>query len=152
MPSYYFDSSAIVKYYVEEPGSTWVAGILAHEDVPVFISPIAGAEVLATLTRKGRRGELVPEAQEEAVRKFQGDFVTRFIHGLLDLRTVQHAMDLIHQHPLRAYDALHLATSLLLTSALPPELSPLTFVSADSTLNQLVQRLGLSTENPNAYT
>lgn len=151
MPAYYFDSSAIVKYYVEEPGSAWVAAMLAHEDVPAFISPIAGVEVLATFTRKGRRGELGSEAQEAAVRKFQGDFITRFTHGLLDLRTLQRAMDLVCQHPLRAYDALQLATSLLLASALPPDFPPLTFVSADSSLNQLAERLGLSAENPNSY-
>lgn len=151
MAAYYFDSSAIVKYYLDEPGSVWVGAILADPTVPVFISPIAGPEVLAAVMRKGRRGELDPEAQDEAARSFHGDFVTRFVHGALDLRTVRHAMDLIRQHPLRAYDAVQLATSRELTAALPRELSPLTFVSADSALNQIAERLGLPTDDPRAH-
>ena len=31
MPAYYFDTSALVKRYVDEDGSAWVAGLLAPD-------------------------------------------------------------------------------------------------------------------------
>lgn len=77
--------------------------------------------------------------------------MSRFVHGVLDLRPVRHAMDLVRQHPLRAYDAIQLAASRELASALPRELSPLSFASADSALNQIAERLGLPADNPHTH-
>ncbi|MFQ5830631.1 MAG: type II toxin-antitoxin system VapC family toxin [Candidatus Methylomirabilia bacterium] len=59
---------------------------------------------------------------------------------------IHKAMDLIQAHPLRAYDAVQLASAL--TLAMLPHGMTLTFVSADEALLAVAQRRGLSTVNP----
>ena len=57
MPVYYLESSALVKYYVTEPESTWVRQVVdAEENVLVSAEiTIAGvAAALGVITRMGR--------------------------------------------------------------------------------------------------
>jgi uncharacterized protein len=62
------------------------------------------------------------------------------------------AIDLIQQHPLRAYDAVQLATAIFVNRSLAVHgLPPLVFVLADDGLIAAAQAEGLVTENPNAY-
>jgi predicted nucleic acid-binding protein len=62
MELYYFDASALVKYYVLEPGSTWVRGIINPPEVPnksptniIFIAEISVPEVAAAFAVVHRR-------------------------------------------------------------------------------------------------
>jgi len=62
------------------------------------------------------------------------------------------AVDLTRRYPLRGYDAVHLATALVLSTALrEARLPPLTFVAADETLCQVARGEGLAAENPNEH-
>ncbi len=57
MPVYYLESSALVKYYVTEPGSTWVRQVVDAEENVLVSAEITIAEVAAALgviTRIGR--------------------------------------------------------------------------------------------------
>ncbi len=65
--------------------------------------------------------------------------------------TVERAIALIDHHPLRAYDALQLATALQLADALHAEGLSLTFVSADERLCTVAEQEGLVTINPNDF-
>lgn len=62
---------------------------------------------------------------------------------------MEQATVLIDHHPLRAYDALQLATALQLADALRSEGLSLTFVSADERLCTAAEQEGLVTVNPN---
>ena len=67
--------------------------------------------------------------------------------GVLD-----RARRVLEQHPLRAYDAVQLASGLvandvLLAAAIPP----LTFLSADTRLLNAAALEGLTTDDPNLY-
>ena len=60
------------------------------------------------------------------------------------------ARRLATQHPLRAYDAVQLATAWLLNrDLLDDSQAPLTFVCADDRLVAIAQAEGLLTETPN---
>ncbi len=59
------------------------------------------------------------------------------------------AIDLILAHPLRAYDAVQLASALVLP--LSVEATHPTFISADEVLLSTARELGLATDNPNLY-
>lgn len=62
------------------------------------------------------------------------------------------AANLTQRHPLRGYDAVHLATALEINRGLMiNRLPPLIFVSADDKLCQAAKVEGLITENPNNY-
>ena len=56
MAAYFLDASALVKAYVQEPGSGWVRQILRRGTNVTFVSPLSGAEVLAAIARKQRLG------------------------------------------------------------------------------------------------
>ena len=62
MADYYFDSSALVKRYINETGSTWVGGLfdsgLEHE---AFIGAITPVEIVAAIARRAR-GKTSPRA------------------------------------------------------------------------------------------
>lgn len=47
MTAYFFDSSALVKRYVRETGTTWVIGILRSPANSIYVAQIAEVEVAA---------------------------------------------------------------------------------------------------------
>ena len=62
------------------------------------------------------------------------------------------ACTLLERHPLRAYDAIHLATALSAQRFLDAQgYSPLTFVSADDRLNRAAAAEGLPIDDPNQH-
>jgi len=66
--------------------------------------------------------------------------------------TIDTARQLANQHPLRAYDAVQLATSWLLNqNLLHTGKPPLTFICADDCLIASAQTEGLLTDNPNHH-
>lgn len=147
MAAYFLDASALVKAYVQEPGSGWVRQILRRGTNVTFVSPLSGAEVLAAIARKQRLGELDLATRGRIAAAFRRDYRGRLIHTSLTGMVVEKAMDLVLDHPLRAYDAVQLASALLLPRA-PARLRPLLFVSADSALLRVARQIGLSAENP----
>ena len=79
MAVYFFDSSALVKRYIQEPGSAWVLTLSQHtppEDI--YIARIAGAEVVSAIARRGRAGHLTPKVLTAALDRFQQDFASSY--------------------------------------------------------------------------
>ena len=74
MAPYFFDASALVKGYVHEPGSRWVRQVLTPRGTAVFVSPLAGVEVLAAIARKARAGEIDSVMQREGAAAFRMDY------------------------------------------------------------------------------
>ncbi len=75
MAYYYFDASALVKYYVLEPGSTWVKGLvdaLAPNGVSranvIFISDASIAECAAAFAVLHRTQRISRRARDGAFR------------------------------------------------------------------------------------
>ena len=108
------DASALVKYYVSEPGSTWVREVLDARPA-VFLSEI-----------------------------------TSLVSVALD--SIYHAAHLCMRHPLKAYDAVQLATALSVRETLAEHDIPLTFVSGDSTLVAAATTEGVVVDNPFLHT
>ena len=66
--------------------------------------------------------------------------------------TIDASCQLANKHPLRAYDAVQLATACLANQGLlGAGKPPLTFVCADDRLISIAQIEGLLTENPNRH-
>ena len=157
MASYYFDSSALVKYYIIEPGAHWVK-ILVDDRAgdewrnAVATSSLSVAEVAAAFTKRHRMREMSEGLKAALISRFLRDGRQRCTLLEADSTVIDTAVQLIQRHPLRAYDAVQLASALILNSALiADKLSPLTFVSADNVLCEAAQAEGLPTENPNEY-
>ena len=153
MPFYHFDASAIVKRYVDEVGSGWVRAVVdASAGNVISIADVTRAEVVSAITRRGREGTLDAEMAAESLRTFEADSAIQYRVVPTDYAIVSRAVDLLQQHPLRAYDAIQLATVVHANqSLLRYGLPLLVFVSADDDLLAAAGAEGLAAENPNQH-
>jgi predicted nucleic acid-binding protein len=158
MATYYFDSSALVKYYIPETGSAWVSGLIETkvEDGEwqnvIAIAKVGIVEVAAAAAKRRRMKDISERQQHRIVARFLGDCSERFTMLRADDAAIKLATDLTQRHPLRGYDAIHLAIALILNkSLLDDELPPLVFLSADIVLYEAAQAEGLLVGNPNEY-
>ena len=68
MAQYFFDTSALVKYYHSEPGTSLVSAIFAEPGVKIRVSCLGLVEVqsaLAVKVRSGTLGKAAAEIQRE---------------------------------------------------------------------------------------
>lgn len=141
----YLDTSALIKRFVAEKGSPLIRSIVAAPE-SVATAKIAYAEVYAGLRRRKREGSL-PEAQYHlACRQFERDWRAYVRVDLLD-EVLFLARDLIQRHPLRGFDAIHLASALSLQNSLG---KGITFAAADERLLLASEAEGLRPLNPEA--
>ena len=123
MSLYFLDSSALVKRYVTETGSAWIKA----------------------LTDPEKRNPLI-------IARITYDLDMQYQVAELDRTLTEAAGELVTRHPLRAYDAVKLASALRVQSELVHAKSPaLTFLSADGRLVAIAQAEGLLTDNPNRH-
>lgn len=109
------------------------------------MSVIAQVEVPAALWRKHRTGELSAREARLLTAAFANEVEglegapARFVLVGLSAGILEHAASLVARHPLRAYDAVQLATALAVVSAEPS----MRFVSFDTALNAAAAAEGL---------
>lgn len=152
MALYYFDTSALVKRYVDEVGSNWVITLTADPSSQVAASRIIGPELVAALARKVRIGELSAEEARWQIEQLRSEWESAFLLIELASSIAYRAMDLAEQYGLRGYDATHVATALEVSTERPRFTSaPVVFVSADAAQVAVAQSEGLATENPNLH-
>ena len=151
--AYFLDTSALVKRYVPELGSNWIQSITvpaAGNFLP--ISQITWVEVRSAFARRQREGSLSVDEVDQLMGDFRTDFDNQYEVLEVDRTLIETAGELVMQHPLRAYDAVQLASALRVQSTLisVPE-TQLVFVSADNRLLDIAQSAGLAIDNPNNY-
>jgi predicted nucleic acid-binding protein len=153
MTTCYLDSSALSKRYVEETGTPWLRDILAPAaGNAVVTARITMVELHSALARRLREGSVDAQACLIAVQAFNQHCATEYRFVELDLNVVGLARDLLDRHPLRAYDAVQLASALRVNRALQAvRLPPLLFLSADDRLNTAATHEGLATDSPNSH-
>jgi len=150
---YFLDSSALVKRYVTETGSAWIRALTdPSARNPLIIARITWVEVLSALARRQREGTLTLDDVVQAIGAFRHDLNMQYQVSELDLELAEAAGDLVARHPLRAYDAVQLASALQAQSDLARTATPaLTFLTADDRLLTVAQAEGLLTDNPNHH-
>lgn len=153
MAAYYFDSSALVKHYVQETGTAWVQGLLdPAQGNSLFVIRITLVEIAAAFSRRIREGSLTASQALLLRTQLASDFANTLSVIEVAPAIAQSASKFTESHPLRAYDAVQLAGGHELHSRRKAAaLSPLTFVSADSTLNAAAQAIGLLVDDPNSH-
>lgn len=105
----YFDTSALAKRYVTEPGSSAVRA--AFRRGTIVVARITYAEVLAAVARACRLGAITSDRRIEAFARIEADFNDLTV---IEVRAalLRRVPDLLVRHPLRGYDVVQLATAL----------------------------------------
>ena len=117
-----------------------------------FTSRITIVEVISAFARRVREGSLTIKEFAAAANAFRGDCLHdyKIVPPTMDI--VDLACALFQRHPLRAYDATHLASALNAQQFLATEgQAPLVFLSADDRLAGAANAEGLATDNPNLH-
>jgi len=146
MAVYCCDTSAIVKYYVAEPGSRWVWSLI-DSGAPLFLVQITIAEMSAALSILQRTGQISKRRRTEYWERFEKDCAQRYRFLPADIETIQAAAALCARHPLKGYDAVQIAAALTLQQTLGPQ-RPLTFVSGDRAVVAAAEAEGLAVDDP----
>lgn len=153
MPMYYADTSVLVKRHIAEVGSAWVAS-LADPTVgnAIVTARITLVEIYSALNRRVREGTLQPTDYRTTANDVAAVFATEYQVVELLPQIVTIAIQLLERHPLRAYDAIQLATGLLANAALQSAGAPaLTFLVSDGRLRAAAQTEGLTIDDPEAH-
>jgi predicted nucleic acid-binding protein len=113
MSAPYIDTSALAKWYLNEPGSDAFAAFITAQSHGA-ISRLSALELRCLLARRRRAGEIGEAIETQAFDLLRRDIVAGHLtlHPLSDAHA-QAATDLVDRlsptHSLRALDALHLA-------------------------------------------
>jgi len=154
MVTYYLDTSALLKRYVDEVGSNWLRRTLlapTHNIVAVSAQLLV-VEVTSALNRRVRERTVTHHDYIRLSGRFRDDCLDSYHLVALDNVIMDLACTLLERYPLRAYDAVHLATALTINRWLvESDETGLTFLSADARLNDAATAEGLAVDNPNDH-
>lgn len=139
----YLDSSALIKKYVVEKGTRQVREFFAGGEL-LWTSKISLAEVWSAFARRRRGGDLTAAQYRGIARSFERDW-KRFTLVELSDEVMAMIRRIVEQHPLRAFDAVQLASALWAKRSLD---EPLVFVGADESLLKAAESMALTAINP----
>jgi predicted nucleic acid-binding protein len=130
--TYFLDTSAVVKRYIQETGTAWIRNLAAPATGHfLYLSRITNVEVTAALARRRGQPGLTPSEALAALSQFRQDFVQDYRIAEITIPLLHRASLLADTHVLRGYDAVQLAAVLEVRSRSPS----LVLVSADADLN-----------------
>jgi len=154
MVTYYVDTSALLKRYVDEVGSDWLRRELfvPVRQVVIVTTQLLIVETISALNRRVREGAVTHHDYMRLSGRFRDDCLDLYQLVAPDDGIVDLACVLLERHSLRAYDAVHLATALSVHRWLVEKGEMgLTFLSADDRLNDAATAEGLAIDNPNGH-
>jgi predicted nucleic acid-binding protein len=153
MADYYADSSVLVKRHVHEPGSDWFRALVDPAAGNVIItSRISLIEVYSAFNRRLREASLNPADYAQLAADFAAICAADYQIIELTEQVAERARLLLERHPLRAYDAVQLASAQLSSETLlSARLPALIFLAADDRLLSAAQTEGLAVDSPNSH-
>lgn len=131
-----FDSSALFKRYAGEAGAAKVA-TLHDQATTVVLAAHCYVELVSALTRQWREGAFTEDEYQRVRGAMRDDFDAYHVETLNRI-TEDLAVAAMLLSPLRAMDALHIATAQAARASL--------FVTADRRQAAAAQAVGLKTE------
>ncbi len=142
---YYLDASAWVKRYYQELGTIWLQKLFSQN--PTFTCATLGfVEVVATLARKHKAGQINPSQFKQKMQELEADW-QNFTQVQLTAEAVDRSKDLAVSFALRGADAVHLASAFLLQGHLFQD-DQLVLVTSDHELKVAAQLSGLVVLDP----
>ena len=124
------DTSALMKRYVDEPGTDIVRRAM-HEDPAWAASSLARSEAQVSLCHRGPEGETGSRSQRDLAEDWD-----RFLAVPIDAACLALTAEIGCTHRVRTLDAIHLAAALRLPG-------PVSFLSFDRRQSEAAEALGL---------
>ena len=141
----FFDTSALVKRYYEEPGTETVDGLI-EDDRVIAITSLTIIETISAFRRKYNRENLTGDDVNDLLAAFFEEALEEFAILPMEESIQQFSFDLILEDDLRTLDSLQLSAALSLAT----EDTEITFVSADKELAATARNNGLDAINPDS--
>lgn len=134
----YFDTSALLRRYVREPGTDRVLFLMKTH--PVITAAIAPLEAVSALRRLEAVGDVQTKTYRAVFKRIQDDRQAwHFV--AVSIEILQDAERVVQELNVRSLDAIHLASA----SACQKRLKrPLSFITADRQQRDAAVRLNLS--------
>lgn len=153
MAAFFFDTSAVMKRYVAEIGTTWIRSLVTPSvRNRIGIARITGVEMIAAVARRQRAGHLTLDDADLISDDFAFHMNEEYELIAVTPRLLGQAMTLAAKHALRGYDAVQLAAGLTAHRRWSVRnRRPMAFVSADVELNAAAAAEGLTVEDPNLH-
>ena len=153
MNAYFLDTSALVKRYIYEQGTTWIRNLTSTQlGNEILIARITQVEVTSALYRRQRGGSVTLPAAQLLRTTFDYHLVHQYLLVEINDTLMKRAADYTAAYPLRAYDAVQLAAAFEANSRLTSKgLSALTMLASDTKLLNAAKAEGLITDDPNNY-
>lgn len=134
----YLDTSALVKRYFQEPYSDDIISMWKSV-TQIVTSFVAYAETMASIYRKKREADLKDRIVRKITDSFKQDWET-FIHVEVNDELKGYIDRVIERHPLRGFDAIHLASAMVIYEIIPENF---VFACFDNRLARAAQSEGL---------
>jgi predicted nucleic acid-binding protein len=109
---FYLDTSSLVKLYVPERESVAIKQLAEAAEITAT-SRVAYVEARAAFARKRREQSINVKDYRTVIRDFDNDWESYFIVDVSDL-LVKTAGQFAEKHALRGYDAIHLASAVVI--------------------------------------
>lgn len=150
----YLDTSALVKRYFPEIASPWVEALTdPNAKHTIILSALTRVETAAAAAAKHRASDGITITERDAaVRLLARHCTQQYIMIATSDSILDRAMLLTQAHRLRGYDAVQLATALIVNEQyLAAHLPALTFIAVDKDLLAAAQAERLTIDTPHNH-
>ena len=148
----YLDTSALAKRYLAEIGSGWVRTITdPASGNTIAVADITRVEIGAAIARRQRdpRSQMSIAERDAIIHLFDRHVAGEYLMVATAPQVIDTAYRLTQQNQLRGYDAVQLASALLLnTELVAAGAPPLILLSSDRELLVAATSEGLATDDP----
>jgi hypothetical protein len=144
---YFLDTSALVKLYVQEPGTDRLLPLMDRPDNRVAVLSISAVEIRSAVRRRQRAGDIEAGVAAAILDSARSHMETRFIRQTINETVIDTALEMIDRYTLRAYDAVQLAGCLVLCATVA---EAFTFVCSDHRLLEAARSEQLAVLDPAA--
>ena len=135
----YFDTSAIVKFYISETGSEAAREVFELSDV-LATSSISYVETISVFTRINNDKKLSDSDYKNIISNFKKDWGDLFVLKI-DNAIIKTAGQFIESYKIKGYDSVHLASAVILGQRINKIIN---FCCWDKKLNEAASKENLS--------
>jgi len=145
---YFLDTSALVKLYVQEPGTDRLLQLVNKSSEDRFaVLSLSVVEARSAIRRRQRTGDIDEDAAKSILDSLQKHMESKFLQQLVNAALIETALEMVDRYALRAYDAIQLAGCLILGATAR---RPVTFVCSDRQLLEAARSESVIVLDPTA--